>query len=63
MLNYDLPSNRECYIHRIGRAGRFGRKGTAINFITNDDVRALKEIEEFYTTSIEELPNNIADLI
>lgn len=34
MINYDLPTNRENYIHRIGRSGRFGRKGVAINFVT-----------------------------
>uniref|UniRef100_A0A3B4WSU0 Helicase C-terminal domain-containing protein n=1 Tax=Seriola lalandi dorsalis TaxID=1841481 RepID=A0A3B4WSU0_SERLL len=39
VINYDLPTNRENYIHRIGRGGRFGRKGVAINFLTNDDVR------------------------
>ena len=46
VINYDLPSNRENYIHRIGRSGRFGRKGVAINFVTTDDVRTLREIEQ-----------------
>merc|ERR1711904_229335 len=63
VINYDLPSNRENYIHRIGRSGRFGRKGVAINFLTNDDVRTLREIEQFYNTHIEEMPMNVADLI
>nr|ACV88438.1 AT04852p [Drosophila melanogaster] len=63
VINYDLPSNRENYIHRIGRGGRFGRKGVAINFITDDDRRILKDIEQFYHTTIEEMPANIADLI
>lgn len=63
VINYDLPSNRENYIHRIGRSGRFGRKGVAINFITNEDVRLLKDIEEFYHTVIDEMPQNVADLI
>ena len=48
---------------RIGRSGRFGRKGVAINFVTEGDSRALKDIEEFYHTEIEEMPNNVADLI
>ena len=48
---------------RIGRSGRFGRKGVAINFVTESDSRALKDIEEFYHTEIEEMPNNVADLI
>ena len=45
VINYDLPSNRENYIHRIGRSGRFGRKGVAINFVTTEDVRILRDIE------------------
>jgi ATP-dependent RNA helicase len=50
VINYDLPNNRELYIHRIGRSGRFGRKGVAINFVTNDDVRILRDIEQYYST-------------
>ncbi|KAG8218682.1 P-loop containing nucleoside triphosphate hydrolase protein [Butyriboletus roseoflavus] len=52
VINYDLPANRENYIHRIGRSGRFGRKGVAINFVTVDDVRILRDIEQFYSTQI-----------
>ncbi|KAL7640473.1 UNVERIFIED_CONTAM: hypothetical protein RMT77_008748 [Armadillidium vulgare] len=63
VINYDLPTNRENYIHRIGRGGRFGRKGVAINFVTADDVRVLQDIEEHYRTTIEEMPMNVADLI
>ncbi|CAD5116450.1 DgyrCDS5336 [Dimorphilus gyrociliatus] len=63
VINYDLPTNRENYIHRIGRGGRFGRKGVAINFVTHDDARILKDIETFYNTQIEEMPMNVADLI
>lgn len=63
VINYDLPTNRENYIHRIGRSGRFGRKGVAINFITQADVKYLKDIEEFYHTQITEMPSNVADLI
>ncbi|KAI9348285.1 DEAD-domain-containing protein [Zopfochytrium polystomum] len=63
VINYDLPTNRENYIHRIGRGGRFGRKGVAINFVTADDTRMMREIETFYNTQIEEMPLNIADLI
>ena len=48
---------------RIGRGGRFGRKGVAINFITREDERALKDIEQFYDTQIDEMPMNVADLI
>jgi translation initiation factor 4A len=63
VINYDLPANRENYIHRIGRSGRFGRKGVAINFVTQEDVRTMREIESFYNTQIEEMPMNVADLI
>ncbi|KAI9476919.1 P-loop containing nucleoside triphosphate hydrolase protein [Coemansia mojavensis] len=62
VINYDLPTNRENYIHRIGRGGRFGRKGVAINFVTDDDVADLRGIEEFYNTQIDEMPGDIASL-
>ncbi|CAL8319011.1 unnamed protein product [Arctogadus glacialis] len=60
VINYDLPTNRENYIHRIGRGGRFGRKGVAV---TEEDKRILQDIETFYNTTIEEMPMNVADLI
>ncbi|KAH7696365.1 eukaryotic initiation factor 4A-II-like isoform 1 [Aphelenchoides avenae] len=61
VINYDLPVNRENYIHRIGRSGRFGRKGVAINFITENDARSLKDIESYYNTQIDEMPSAIQD--
>jgi translation initiation factor 4A len=63
VINYDLPANRENYIHRIGRGGRFGRKGVSINFITTEDLTMMRDIEAFYSTEIQEMPMNIADLI
>jgi ATP-dependent RNA helicase len=63
VINYDLPNNRELYIHRIGRSGRFGRKGVAINFVRSDDISVLRDIEMFYSTQIDEMPMNVADLI
>merc|ERR1712029_156826 len=63
VINYDLPQKMENYLHRIGRSGRFGRKGVAINFVTNSDVRTMKDIEKFYHTQVEEMPMDIADLI
>ena len=103
MINYDLPNNRELYIHRIGRSGRFGRKGVAINFVTQRDAPLMKDvrccctrpprftrtharthartrlltppppppphtpflpqIEEFYKTSIEEMPSDVSSLL
>lgn len=63
VINFDMPGNRENYIHRIGRSGRFGRKGVAINFVVQDDTRVMRDIEQFYNTQIEEMPMNVADLI
>ncbi|CUM67843.1 uncharacterized protein PRCAT00005552001 [Priceomyces carsonii] len=62
VINYDLPANKENYIHRIGRGGRFGRKGVAINFVTDQDVGIMREIERFYSTQIEEMPADIGAL-
>jgi translation initiation factor 4A len=62
VINYDLPANKENYIHRIGRGGRFGRKGVAINFVTDRDVAMMREIEKFYSTQIEEMPADIGAL-
>lgn len=63
VFNYDLPLNRENYLHRIGRSGRFGRKGIAINFVTQDDVHILRDIEQYYATQIDEMPVNVAELV
>ncbi|TIB33442.1 hypothetical protein E3P81_01671 [Wallemia ichthyophaga] len=63
VINYDLPSNRENYIHRIGRSGRFGRKGVAINFVTTEDVRILRDIEQYYATQIDEMPLNLSEMV
>ncbi|WVF65779.1 ATP-dependent RNA helicase FAL1 [Kwoniella sp. CBS 6097] len=62
VINYDLPSSRENYLHRIGRSGRFGRKGVAINFVTVEDVRILRDIEQYYSTQIDEMPMNVTEL-
>jgi len=63
VINFELPNSTENYLHRIGRSGRFGRKGVAINFITQKDVRTMRDIERYYQTEIEELPSNIADFL
>ncbi|KAL8452516.1 hypothetical protein Emag_002305 [Eimeria magna] len=56
VINYDIPVSKESYIHRIGRSGRFGRKGVAINFVTANDSDQLKDIETHYNTQIQEMP-------
>ena len=63
VINFDLPRNKETYIHRIGRSGRYGRKGTAINFVTNEDIEHMREIQKFYNTKIDEMPQNLADYL
>ena len=60
VINFDLPTNKENYLHRIGRGGRYGRKGVAINFVTEKDVEVLHEIEAHYHTQIDELPVDFA---
>uniref|UniRef100_A0A6C0AWK4 Helicase n=1 Tax=viral metagenome TaxID=1070528 RepID=A0A6C0AWK4_9ZZZZ len=62
VINYDLPRNVESYIHRIGRSGRYGRRGLALNFISNYDKRLINELERFYNTQISELPNNVGEV-
>ena len=62
VINYDLPQTKESYIHRIGRSGRFGRKGTAINFVTPRDAQFLKELQTHYNTQINQLPTNLEDI-
>lgn len=63
VINYDLPMSKESYIHRIGRSGRFGRKGLAVNFLGRLDVPVLREIEVYYSTSIEEMPSDITEYL
>ena len=63
VINFDLPKDIHTYIHRIGRSGRFGRKGLGINLITRRDIRKMKEIEEYYETQIEELPSSFQNAI
>ena len=63
VINFDLPREKETYIHRIGRSGRYGRKGVAINLINDREVEYLKSIEAFYDTQILEMPQNIADYL
>ena len=63
VINFDLPRTKETYIHRIGRSGRYGRKGVAINFVTERDLENLENLKKFYNTKIEEMPQNIVDYL
>ena len=62
VINFDLTKDVHTYLHRIGRSGRWGRKGAGINFITRRDVSKLKEIEEHYSTQISEMPGELSFL-
>ena len=62
VINYELPFSKENYIHRIGRAGRFGRKGTAINFVLPREARFIKELQDHYNTQIAEMPTDLNEL-
>jgi len=59
VINFDVPKDIHTYIHRIGRSGRWGRKGMGINFITRRDLRTIRDIEQYYDTQIEEMPEQI----
>ena len=58
VINYDLPKSKNNYIHRIGRSGRMGRKGIAINIINTNEIKYLLDIRNHFNTQIDELPEN-----
>ena len=62
VINYELPREKETYIHRIGRSGRFGRKGNAINFVTPAEKEELDSLQKYYNTTIEALPTDLSEL-
>ena len=61
VINFDVPKSEHTYLHRIGRSGRWGRKGIAINFVTRHDGARLKHFEEYYETQINEMPSNYTE--
>tara|TARA_Y100000389_G_scaffold205099_1_gene263131 strand:- start:13215 stop:14378 length:1164 start_codon:yes stop_codon:yes gene_type:complete len=63
VINFDIPKCVHTYLHRIGRSGRWGRKGMGINFITKKDVNIMRNIEKYYATEIRELPNEAVNKI
>jgi len=62
VINYELPIQRENYIHRIGRSGRFGRKGVSINLLLPEEMKLMKDIESFYTTQVVTLPEDLGGI-
>ena len=62
VINYELPVQRENYIHRIGRSGRFGRKGVSINLLLADEMKLMKDIESYYSTKVATLPEDLAGI-
>jgi superfamily II DNA/RNA helicase len=58
VINFDIPKSPETYLHRIGRSGRWGRKGVAINFVTKHDIFSMKHIERHFNIDIKEFPDN-----
>jgi translation initiation factor 4A len=58
VINFDITGDVHTYLHRIGRSGRWGRKGLAINFITKRDINTIRSIENYYKITINELPND-----
>ena len=63
VVNFDIPRCVHNYLHRIGRSGRWGRKGLAINFVTKEDVSAMRAIETHYKSTVEELPSSFASMV
>jgi translation initiation factor 4A len=59
VINFDISKDQHTYLHRIGRSGRWGRKGMAINFITQQDIPKMRKLEKYYNITIDELPCNI----
>jgi len=59
VINFDFPRNSETYLHRIGRSGRFGHLGLAVNLITDDDRQNIKRVEQELGTEIRAIPPNI----
>lgn len=59
VINFDIPKSPYTYLHRIGRSGRWGRKGVAINFVTKYDIHIMRGIEQLYETEIKELTQDV----
>jgi hypothetical protein len=63
VINYELPIEKESYIHRIGRAGRFGRKGVTINILLSSEISLMEELKNHYKFPVEEMPANVSAIM
>ena len=66
VVNYDLPPNKETYIHRIGRCGRFDKKGVSITMVKMSDqcdVKTFNKMKHFYKINIQEMPNDLKEFL
>ena len=63
VINFDMPTSDESYIHRIGRSARFGRKGVAISFITEEEKETIEKLQKTYETKIVPLPKTFKDYL
>ena len=63
VINFDVTKCVHTYLHRIGRSGRWGRKGTGVNFVTRRDFGKMKEIESHYNTQIREMPADLGNIL
>merc|ERR1711881_30328 len=60
VINYDMPDDSDTYLHRVGRAGRFGTKGLALAFVATDEAQeVLKKTQERFEVNIETMPSQI----
>ena len=62
VINYELPSQMDNYIHRIGRSGRYGRKGTAINLLCGSEISMMDELKSHYSITVDNLPEDLSKL-
>ena len=62
VINFELPNKKESYIHRIGRSGRYGRRGVSINLVSYHELTQMTKIQEFYNTQIIDLPSDLSQI-
>jgi superfamily II DNA/RNA helicase len=63
VINYEIPENEETYVHRIGRAGRFGRKGVTINLVLPEEIEKMNSIARKFEMTLEEMPMDLSNIL